>query len=129
MDDLNLSKDTLENAAKFCRNAEQASLETGDARFPQNGDYVMFLLSTGPAGNEGVETVILYCTPYGYLGELLVEDANDDFTASYFFVKNIRHFIFKLAKANYSSWVEHNKDVLKAIEDGEIDINEYLSDE
>jgi len=116
----NLSKETLERTAKFCRNAEQAKLQTGDARFPNDGDYIVFFMTNGS------NTIVLYCTPTGYVAEYYEENEDGTFIANYLSIKNIRHFVFKLAKESYCSWTQYNEDIMEKIDSGEIDIADYL---
>lgn len=119
----NLSKSTLEKAAKFCKNAEKAQLDIGDARFPDSGDYVVFFLT------NGADIMVVYCIPTGYIAEFLRELEDGEIIADYLGIKNIRHFVFKLAKNDYISWTKYNEDIMEALDNGDIDISEYLDEE
>lgn len=118
-----LSGETLQRAATLCRNAIAASLEIGEARFPSTHDYIVFLLT-----NE-TETIVLYCGPMGYLVESYIEDESGEFTSTYYFPKNIRHEIFRLRREGFTAWTISNQDIIDALDDGEIDLDNFFEEE
>jgi len=116
-----LSTKTLERANVLVRNARAASLPLGNGRFPNDGDVILFFLT------NGTFTVVIFCSPSGYCIERYT-DTLDSAEVDYFIVKNIRHFIFYLAREEYSSWDEYHKDTLDALENGDIDPTDLLED-
>lgn len=88
------SKKTREKAYILARNAKKYGMELKTARFSPHHDFISYWFT------NGVDYLLVFCTPTGYLAELWQDD-NGEVTTTYLGITNIRTLISQLHKLGY----------------------------
>jgi hypothetical protein len=113
-----LSKKTRERAFILARNAKSIGLPLGAVRFTPHYDYMSYYLT------NSTDYIIIFCTPEGYLVELW-SDASGTPAASFFAIKNIRHFLQLIKREGYKDIDIMFEDIGQ---DDEVDLRDWLED-
>jgi len=86
-----VSPSTIVRAKRLSDNAISMDFYPGNARWGDKGDYLVYVFT-----NKAGHLILIYCCPYAYLVEITEDDSCGNEHTSYFMLKNIRHWLFKI---------------------------------